>query len=208
MGLLLTGRGLTLHCVGTGLAHLSAAVLWDHTGVSDNPKIPHHTIVASHNLRAAGHNDGGPCQLPDDAALVPKAEHLSSLAGPHPGIQAPAPSTDHGAGWVSPAAGAEASGFATDPSSLAKHLWDALLGHGAEDSLGVDPSTSGAESAGLGAVSPSPPAQGAVATHSPIGHHPAVIRDVVATADHSCNRAHGSQQSGRKMMTFTRHCVS
>lgn len=199
--LLLRGRGITLHHVGTGLAHLSTTVLWDHTGVSDNPKIPHHAVVAPHDLRAAGHNDGGPRQLPDDAALVPKAEHLSSLAGRHPGIHAWAPSADHGAGWVPPAAGAEPSGFAADPSSLAKHLWDALLGHRAEDSLGVDAGAAGAESASLGAVAPGPPAQGPIATHGPVGHHPAVIRDVVATADHSCNRARGSQL-GRKTGQF------
>lgn len=201
--LLLTGRGIILHPLSTGwrvraLLSGSSAALRDHTGVSDHPKIPHHAVVASHDLRAAGHNDGGPSQLPDDAALVPKAEHSAGLAGPHPGIDGAAASADHGARRVPPAAGAEPPSFAADPCSLAEHLWDALLGHGAQHSLGVDAGAAGAESAALGAVSPSPSAQRAVATRGPVDHHPALVGDVVATADHSCNRARGSQRLERK----------
>lgn len=162
--------------------------LRDHAGVSDHPEIPHHAaVVAPHNLRA-GHNHGWPRQLPDDTALAAKTEHSSGLALPHPGGHPRGPGADHGAGRVPSAAGAEPAGFAGDPSGLAEHLRDALLGHGAEDSLGVDAGAAGAEAAALGAVSPGPPAQRAVAAGGPVGHHhPAVVGDVVAAADHGWN---------------------
>lgn len=185
--------------------------LRDHTGVSDNPEIPNHAIVAPHNLRAAGHNNGGPRQLPDNTTLAAKIEHPSGLAGPHPGVEARAGRAEHGAGRAASAAGAEASGLAAEPSRLAEHLGDALLGHGAQHSLGVDAGAAGAEGAALGAVSAGPPAQGAVGTRGPVGRqHPALIGDVVATADHGCNRAHATQQLARKngrLFFFTRQVV-
>lgn len=191
----LSGR----NCASTHRTPLLLAVpalwllsLWDHTRVPDHPEIPHHAIVACHNLRAAGYHHWWTCQLPDDTALVPKADHTARLASPHPGIQAPTGCADDGAGWVPPTTGAEPAGFTVDSSSLAEHLWDTRLGHRADDPLGVDPGTAGAESSVLGAVASRPSPQGAVAARRRVGsQHPTVIRDVVAAADHCCKTAQG-----------------
>lgn len=191
----LSGR----NCASTHRAPLLLAVpplwllsLWDHTRVSDHPKIPHHTVVARHNLRAVGYHHRRARQLPDDTALIPKADHTARLASSHPSIQAPTGCADDGAGWVPPTTGAEPPGFTIDSSSLAEHLWDTWLSHRADDPLGVDPGAARAESSILGAVTSGPSPQGAVATCRCVGsQHPAVIREVVATADHRCKTAHG-----------------
>lgn len=166
--------------------------LWNNTGVSDNPKIPHHTVVAPHHFGAVCNNDWGAPQLPDDAALVSKADHTTGLASPHPGIQARVSRADDGAGRVPAAPGAESPVFAADSPGLAVHLWDTLLRHRAHDSLGMDSSAPGAEPSVLGAVASGPPPQGAVATRGCVrSQHPAVFGDIVAAADHSCKTAHG-----------------
>lgn len=159
--------------------------LWNNTGVSDNPEISHHAIVAPHNFGAICNNNRGAPQLPDDTALVSKADHTTSLASPDPGIQARVSRADDGAGWVPAAPGAESPVFAADAPGLAVHLWDALLRHRAHDSLGMDPGAPGAEPSVLGAVASGPPPQGAVATRGCVrSQHPAVFRDIVAAADH------------------------
>lgn len=137
--LLLVGRETILHHLGGRtctsercspmLPPPQPMALWDNAGVSDNPEVPHHAVVAPHHFRAVGNDHGGAPQLPDDAALVSKADHPTSLASPHPSIQAPVSRADDGAGWVPPAPGAESPVFAVDPSGLAVHLWDTLLGH-------------------------------------------------------------------------------
>lgn len=175
------------------------AALWDDARVSDNPVVAHHAVVAPHHFRAVGDHDGRAPQLPDDAALVSEADHPTSLASPHPSVQAPVSRADDGTGWVPPAPGTESPIFAVDPSGLAIDLWDTLLGHRTDDSLGVDPSAPGAESSVLGAVSSGPSPQGAVAARSPVcSQHPAVVGDVVAAADHSCKTAHGVNYRERK----------
>ena len=198
----LSGRNYSSkHCSPTLLAvpPRQLTALWNDARVSDNPVVPYHGVVAPHNFRAVCNDDGRAPQLPDDAALVSEADHPTSLASPHPSIQAPVSRADDGAGWVPPTPGAESPIFAADPSGLTIHLWDTLLGHRTNDSLGVDPSAPGAESSILGAVSSGPSPQGAVATWSPVcSQHPAVIGDIVATADHSCKTAHGINYLERK----------
>ena len=140
--LLLVGRETILHhlggrnCASKHCAPTLLAVppprlmaLWNNTRLSDNPVVPHHTVVAPHNFRAVCNDNGRAPQLPDDAALVSEADHPTCLASPHPSIQAPAARADDGASRVPPTPGAESPIFAADPSSLAKHLWDTLLGY-------------------------------------------------------------------------------
>lgn len=202
--MLLVGRETILHHVGRrkrtskrcpptllAVPPPQLMALGNNTRVSDSAEVPHHAAVAPQRLGAVGNHDGRAPQLPDHAALVSEADHPTGLASPHPTIQAPVARADDGAGREPPALGAESPSFAADPSGLAIDLWDALLGHRANDSFGVDPRAPGAESSVLGAVSSRPSPQGAVAARGCVGsQQPAVVGDVVAAADHSCKTAH------------------